>query len=49
VEWMTYPDYGEYRQLHQPFEPGLSIVDLLFNEGTCAPMRLPARVRTLHG
>ena len=49
VEWMTYPDYGEYRQLHQPFEPGLSIVDLLLNEGTCAPMRLPARVRTLHG
>jgi len=49
VEWMIYPDYGEYRQVHQPFEAGLSIVDLLLNEGTRAREWLPSRGRALHG
>lgn len=33
VEWMDYSGYPEYQQLHQPFEHGVSILDLIFNEG----------------
>jgi hypothetical protein len=37
VDWMDYSGYADYHQLHPPFEPALSIVDLLFNEGSRAP------------
>ncbi|MBE2986048.1 WbqC family protein [Campylobacter sp. RM12920] len=33
MEWMDYSGYKEYTQLHPPFEHGVSILDLLFNEG----------------
>ena len=33
VEWMDYSGYPEYQQLHSPFEHGVSIIDLIFNEG----------------
>ena len=33
VEWMDYSGYTEYNQLHPPFEHGVSILDLIFNEG----------------
>jgi len=33
VEWMDYSGYKEYNQLHLPFEHGVSILDLIFNEG----------------
>lgn len=33
VEWMNYSGYQEYHQLHPPFEHGVSILDLIFNEG----------------
>lgn len=33
VEWMDYSGYSEYQQLHQPFEHGVTILDLIFNEG----------------
>jgi hypothetical protein len=33
VEWMDYSDYSEYRQLFPPFEHGVTILDLIFNEG----------------
>jgi hypothetical protein len=33
VSYMDYSGYPEYAQLHGPFEHGVSIVDLLFNEG----------------
>lgn len=33
VEWMDYSGYPEYQQLHHPFEHGVSILDLIFNEG----------------
>lgn len=36
VEWMDYSGYPEYRQLFPPFEHGVSILDLLFNEGADA-------------
>jgi hypothetical protein len=33
VEWMDYSGYEEYHQLFPPFEHGVSIVDLILNEG----------------
>jgi hypothetical protein len=33
VEWMSYSGYLEYEQLYPPFIHGVSIVDLIFNEG----------------
>jgi hypothetical protein len=36
VVWMDYSGYPEYRQLYPPFEPHVSIVDLLLNEGVNA-------------
>ncbi|HUJ73553.1 MAG TPA: WbqC family protein [bacterium] len=33
VEWMDYSGYPEYQQLHEPFEHGVSILDLLFHQG----------------
>ncbi|MCT7614591.1 WbqC family protein [Aliarcobacter butzleri] len=36
VEWMDYSGYKEYEQLNPPFEHRVSILDLIFNEGTNA-------------
>lgn len=36
VVWMDYSGYRDYRQLHPPFEPHVSIIDLLLNEGAQA-------------
>ena len=33
VRWMDYSGYREYPQLHGPFEHGVSVLDLLFQEG----------------
>lgn len=33
VEWMNYSGYQEYNQLFPPFEHGVTILDLIFNEG----------------
>ena len=33
VEWMDYDNYPQYQQMFQPFEHGVSILDLIFNEG----------------
>lgn len=33
VEWMDYSNYKSYNQIHPPFEHGVSILDLIFNEG----------------
>lgn len=33
VEWMDYSGYPEYHQLHPPFEHGVTVLDLIFNEG----------------
>ncbi len=33
VTWMDYSNYSEYNQLFPPFEHGVSILDLIFNEG----------------
>ncbi len=39
LEYMSY-DYPEYPQLHPPYEPGVSIVDLLFMAGPDAPRHI---------
>lgn len=36
VEWMNYSGYQGYNQLFPPFEHGVSIIDLIFNEGSNA-------------
>ncbi len=33
LEWMDYSGYPEYTQLSESFEHGVSILDLIFNEG----------------
>ena len=33
VEWMDYSGYKEYEQFNPPFEHGVTILDLIFNEG----------------
>lgn len=33
LEWMDYSGYPEYRQLSDKFEHGVSVLDLIFNEG----------------
>lgn len=33
LEWMDYSNYKEYKQLSEPFDGGVSILDLIFNEG----------------
>ena len=36
VEWRDYSGYKEYEQLSPPFEHGVTILDLIFNEGSNA-------------
>jgi len=33
VEWVDYKGYPEYTQLYAPFEHGVTVLDLIFNEG----------------
>lgn len=33
ISWMDYTNYEEYEQRYTPFEHGVSILDLIFNEG----------------
>jgi hypothetical protein len=37
LEYMDYSGYPEYSQLYPPFEHGVSIIDLIFNEGPNTP------------
>ena len=36
LEYIVY-DYPEYEQLHPPYDPGVSVLDLLFMKGPSAP------------
>jgi len=36
IEWMDYSGYPEYKQLYEPFEHGVTILDLIFNVGNDA-------------
>lgn len=40
LTWMDYSGYQVYSQLYPPFEHGVSIIDLIFNEGPNAKMFL---------
>lgn len=40
VEWIDYSGYPEYNQMHEPFEHGVSILDLIFNKGDQTPLFL---------
>jgi hypothetical protein len=42
VEWMSYEGYPPYPQPHGPFEPAVTVLDLLFNVGPEAPRYLHA-------
>jgi hypothetical protein len=37
LDYIDYSGYPTYPQLTQPFEHGVSIIDLLFNVGPAAP------------
>ncbi len=37
LSWMDYSGYPEYTQLYPPFEHGVTVLDLIFNEGPEAP------------
>ncbi|MFO0926420.1 MAG: WbqC family protein [Gemmataceae bacterium] len=37
VHWMEYDGYPEYPQLHPPFDPYVTVLDLLFHVGAEAP------------
>jgi WbqC-like protein family len=37
VSWIDYSNYPGYHQLFPPFEHGVSVLDLIFNEGEMAP------------
>ena len=36
LEWMDYSGYPQYTQLSEAFEHGVSVLDLIFNEGPYA-------------
>lgn len=38
LEWMDYSGYPEYQQFYPPFEHGVSVLDLIFNEGPNSTM-----------
>jgi hypothetical protein len=40
VSWLDYSGYPDYPQVHPPFDPAVSILDLLFNVGSDAPRYL---------
>jgi WbqC-like protein family len=44
VVWADYSGYQPYKQLHPPFEHGVSILDMLFNEGTQSTHLLMDRI-----
>ena len=33
LRYMDYSGYAEYEQLYPPFEPRVSVIDLIFNKG----------------
>lgn len=46
VSWIDYRGYPEYNQLFPPFEHGVSILDLIFNEGPDASKFMKSFERT---
>jgi hypothetical protein len=46
LSWMEYSGYPEYEQLYPPFEHGVTVQDLIFNEG---PNAIDLLKRNNHG
>ncbi len=46
VAWTDYSDFQTYSQLYPPFEHGVSVVDLIFNEGPKASTFLKKQIWT---
>lgn len=46
LTWMDYSGYPEYHQLYPPFEHGVSILDLILNEGEKSPQFLKYTMQT---
>jgi len=46
VTWIDYSGYSQYYQLFPPFEHGVTILDLLFNEGPNASLYLKSFTET---
>jgi len=44
VVWADYSQFREYTQQHLPFEHGVSVIDLLFNEGQNASFFLKEKI-----
>ena len=44
IEWMDYSNYPKYNQLYPPFEHGVSIIDLIFNEGKNAKKYMKSKI-----
>jgi hypothetical protein len=49
VTYIDYSGYPEYRQLYPPFEHGVSILDLLLNEGPNASRFMKTSGEFIHG
>jgi hypothetical protein len=49
VSYMDYSDYPEYTQLYPPFEPAVSIIDLILNEGPDAPRYMKSFAKVTSG
>ena len=45
LEWMNYASYPHYSQLHGPFAHGVTVLDLILNEGPRARSFLKSEVR----
>ncbi|KGY11317.1 hypothetical protein NM22_15760 [Vibrio tubiashii] len=43
VTWMDYSGYPEYDQIHPPFEHGVTVLDLIFNQGPEAPQYMKSQ------
>ena len=46
VEWMDYSNYPEYKQMYEPFEHGVSVLDLIFNMGSEAQNFLKSNLKS---
>ncbi|QHT65628.1 WbqC family protein [Rhodocytophaga rosea] len=45
VSWMDYSGYPEYNQLYPPFEHGVTVLDLIFNEGPKASQFMKSTIK----
>lgn len=44
VRWVDYSNFPIYKQVCEPFEPGVSVIDLIFNEGPHSYLYLKEKI-----